>query len=127
MSLLITIWVFALALVIAIMVFASSRARRCEVTLESGVTPTQFTEFFGDQFHDMLVHAVKGFHHVKPHATQMGMSAFAFSKRGHDLFVERVFGRMELKRGNTVSFFLKHIAEERRGIERDYRDPTLRH
>lgn len=118
MSLLFTIWAFSLAIVVAIMVFASSRMRRRNVPLPRGVTPTQLTEFFGDQFHDMLVYAVKGFHHAKPHAAQIGMTVFTFSKRGHDLFVEHVFGRMERKQGNTVSFFLKHIAEHKKQAER---------
>jgi hypothetical protein len=35
--------------------------------------------------------------------------------------VERVFGRIELKRGNAASFFLKHIAEHKKQTEKSDR------
>lgn len=112
------LWSLSLIVVIAIIVFAYLRMRQRGIAVSSGVIPSQFTEFFGDQFHDMFLHALQGFHHAKPHATQIGMIALTWSNRGRDLFVERIFGRTEQKRGNTVSFFLKHIAEHQKQGQR---------
>jgi hypothetical protein len=33
--------------------------------------------------------------------------------RGHDMFMERVYGRVEIERGKAASFFLKRIAEHK--------------
>lgn len=122
MSLLIAIWLISLVVVLAIIILAYARARHDEVTVGSGVLPSKFVEFFGDQFHDFLFHASRALHHVKPHAAQVVVTAISFTKRGHDLFIERIFGRVELKRGSAGSFFLKHIAEEKRSSQNEQRD-----
>jgi hypothetical protein len=113
--------------VVAIITFAHLRMRHDELTVGGLSLPSKFSEFFGDQLHDMLSHLSMVLHHAKPHAAEVGMMALAFSKRGHDIFVERVFGRMELKRGSAVSFFLKHIAEEKRASQKNPTDPLSLH
>jgi hypothetical protein len=125
MSPLFAIWSLSLMVVVAIIAFAYSRMRHDEVAVGGVALPSKFVEFFGDQFHDMFAHVSRVLHHVRPHAAQVGMLALSLSKRGHDLFVERVFGRIELKRGSASSFFLKHIAEEKRISQKDQRDSIL--
>jgi hypothetical protein len=107
--------------VVTIIGFAHSRMRHNELTVGGVPLPSKFVEFIGDQFHDMLSHVSQAIHHVKPHAAQVAVTALSFTKRGHDMFVERVFGRIELKRGNAASFFLKHIAEHKKQTEKSER------
>lgn len=127
MSPLIAIWSLSLTVVLTIIILAYARVRHDEVAVGTGALPSKFVEFFGDQFHDLIAHASRALHHVKPHAAQVAVTALSFSKRGHDLFIERVFGRVERKRGSAGSFFLKHIAEERRMSQKDQRDPQSLH
>jgi hypothetical protein len=107
--------------VIAIIGVAHLRMRHNELTVGGVPLPSKFAEFIGDQFHDMLSHVSQALHYAKPHAAQVAVTALSFTKRGHDMFVERVFGRIELKRGNAASFFLKHIAEHKKQTEKSGR------
>lgn len=127
MSPLFALWSLSLMVVVAIIAFAHSRMRHNELTVGGLPLPSKFVEFIGDQFHDMLFYASRAIHHARPHAAQVAVTALSFTKRGHDLFVERVFGRMELKRGNAASFFLKHIAEAKRVSQKDPVDPMSLH
>lgn len=81
--------------------------------------PSGFGKFLGDQCHEVLYRIQRGVHHIKPHAKNLGMIVVEYSAWGHDLFVERVFGRMETKKGVSTSFFLKNIAEHKVGRRAD--------
>jgi hypothetical protein len=118
MTSLFAIWSLSLMVVIAIIGAAHLRMRRNELTVGGVPLPSKFSEFIGDQFHDMLSHVLHAIHHMKPHVAQVAVTALSFTQRGHDIFVERVFGRIELKRGNAASFFLKHIAEHKKQTEK---------
>jgi hypothetical protein len=126
-SSLFVIWSLSLMVVVAITGFAYSRMRYNKFTVAGIPPPSQFVEFFGDQFHDICAHVLKALHYAKPHVAQAGVIALSFGKRGHDVFVERVFGRTEFKRGSAGSFFLKHLAEQRGNTQRGQRDSTLLH
>lgn len=113
MSLLITIWAVSLAVLSAILGIAFALKKRGRAIIQNGAHPCGFGEFLAEQCHDALYRIQRGVHHMKPHAKNFGIVVVKYSERGHDLFVERVFGRMETKKGVSTSFFLKSIAEHK--------------
>lgn len=112
MSLLFFLWFFAAAIILATFVLALFRTRK-KVFAPKGLKhiPVSFGEFLVDQFHDVLYHASYAAHEMKPHAKQIYKMAVVYLTRLHRVFTERVFGGIASKRGNSASFFLKHIAE----------------
>lgn len=122
MSLLFAMWVLSAGVVLATLGMVFFRVRGGALVSLRMRAPSNLGEFFTDQLHEVLVRFFTAVHHIKPHARQLGMTALLYTKKGHDLFVERVFGRIELPRGGTVSFFLKHIAEHKEMNHRDGED-----
>lgn len=120
MSLLLIIWTLSLVILSAILGFAFASKKKNATNTQNGASSgASFGEFLGEQCHDMLYHVQKGIHHMKPHARYYSHVAIGYSRRGHDFFVERVFGRVEIKKGISTSFFLKSIAEHKVGTRAD--------
>jgi hypothetical protein len=115
MSFLLTIWSLSLIVLSAISGFAFAyKKNNGNAAPQSGMSlPSSFGDFLADQCHDVFYYIQKGVHHAKPHARNLGIVIVKYSQRGHDLFVERVFGRIETKKGVSTSFFLKSIAEHK--------------
>lgn len=115
MPFLLTIWSLSFVTLSAILgfAFAYKRNNGDAAAQKRASFPSSFGDFLADQCHDVLYHIHKGVHHAKPHARNLGVVVMRYSQRGHDLFVERVFGRMETKKGVSTSFFLKSIAEHK--------------
>lgn len=48
---------------------------------------------------------------LKPHGKRSLSAGLVMVKRGQDLFISRVYGRIQCEKGRASSFFLKQIAE----------------
>ena len=111
MTNLLFIWIGSLVVLAGVLLFSLFRARNMNTALFQ--RPEGFREFIIDALGHLLGH----FSHVaisaEPHARKIGLLFFHFGKRGHDVFSERVFGKVVSERGKTASFFLKHIAENK--------------
>lgn len=120
MSLLLIIWTLSLVVLSAILGFASAYAKkRAPLMQNETALPGSFGEFIADQCHEVLYRIERGAHRAKPHVRNLSIVLVKYSERGHDFFVERVFGRMEAKKGVSTSFFLKSIAEHKVGTRAD--------
>ena len=123
MNVLVSIWSLSLITLLLVIFFALYAFRRGSTVrvfhhnVESFVT-YEFNSFLG------AIH--KSFHSIRPHAERFGMVAFERGKNGYDIFIERIFGKVEIEKGKAASFFLKHIAEHKGMIVRDYKDPIMK-
>ncbi len=48
---------------------------------------------------------------LRPHGKSIVRGSYRILRRGHDIFIERVYGRIRIDKGRASSFFLKQIAE----------------
>ncbi len=112
MSILFIIWLMALLVLGGTLVYAHFRMKRAHYILEVRV-PSDFSEFLSLELHDIILCLRRMMHTARPHAKRATGYAVLVSRRGYDLFIERIFGRKEVTRGKTTSFFLKHISEEK--------------
>lgn len=53
------------------------------------------------------------FENVKPHGVRTVKRGLVMAKRGQEIFIHRVYGRVKVEKGRTSSFFLKHISEHK--------------
>lgn len=118
MSPFLIIWFLAFCTLIGLLLFA-----RLRINSMSGVAsakiPRDFSEFISWEFHDMLGYALRVLSRARPHGKRILVHALSLSRRGHELFIQHIFGRMEIKKGKAISFFLKHISEYKTSEERD--------
>jgi hypothetical protein len=110
MSFVITIWLLSLFILIAITAFAfySSRA-----TNNLADTPEDLNEFIREAFAHIIGNVAYAAVSAKPHADRVAAFFYSYGKLGHEIFTERVFGRLVREPGNAASFFLKYIAEHK--------------
>lgn len=120
MSFLLIIWLAALFVLGSTLAYAHFFIKKT-----SGITqirvPTDFSEFISLELHDILTYLKRVAHTTRPHAKRAVGYTILVSRRGCDMFIERVFGRKEMMKGKTTSFFLKHISEHKevRGGSKD--------
>lgn len=112
MSILLIIWLTALFVLTSTLAYAHFFIKKA-----SGVTQvhahTDFSEFISLELHDILIYLKRVIHTARPHAKRaVGYTIFV-SRQGCDMFIERVFGRKEMTKGKTTSFYLKHISEHK--------------
>ena len=112
MSILFIIWCIALLTLASTLVYAHVRVGRSGGVPVASV-PNDFTEFLSAEWHEVLVFSRNLLHATRPHGERAVGYVVLVSRRGYDLFIERVFGRTEVTKGKTTSFFLKHISEHK--------------
>ena len=112
MSLLLVIWLLALSLIVGIIFYA--RIARRDARLNTARTPQDWSEFVHDEVLRMYGNVGRMVHVARPHGERAMSAGIVIVRRGHDLFIERVFGRMSVEKGKASSFFLKQITESKR-------------
>lgn len=117
MSTLFIIWLVALFVLSSTLAYAHIRMKRVHTFAQARV-PNDFSEFIAQELHDISLHLRRAAHVMRPHGKQAVGYAVLLSRRGYDMFTERVFGRMEVTKGKTTSFFLKHISENKENRDR---------
>lgn len=69
--------------------------------------------FISGEVYGMVRAVYAALYELLPHGQRAIFVVSVHGRRASDMFVKRVFGRMEMKRGTASSFFLKHLAEHR--------------
>ena len=64
----------------------------------------------------MVEHLSRLATHARPHGEKAVFHGTALVKKGHALFVEQIFGRIAVEKGNVTYFFLKRIAEHKESL-----------
>lgn len=110
------VWLGSLLLALCIFVYARVRGGR---TLGYD-REAYLGSLIAEELSGVGQHAARGALYFRPHGERAVAYGTLWLKRGHDVFIEKVFGRIEIEKGRTPSFFLKRIAlhrEELRGTK----------
>jgi hypothetical protein len=116
MSLIASLWFIALVVMAGIYwhgVFWKKSAMR---RMTGG--PKDFTELMTREIQLLNHDFGRLLLNLRPHGARAVRAGLVVVKRGHDLVINRVYGRTSITRGSASSFFLKQIAEHKEG-ERD--------
>jgi hypothetical protein len=109
-----TTWLLSLATLVGIVWYAYRRGDRMSVAPEE--IPKNLAEFIAIELTRMTGHLARGIVHVRPHGERVVFHGAVFLKKGHAVFIEKIFGRMDVEKGNVTSFFLKRIAEHKESL-----------
>lgn len=109
---LLIIWLSALFVLSSTLAYAHFFIKKTSGAPQVHV-PSDFSEFIALELREILIYVKRVAHAVRPHANRALGYTVAVSRRGGDMFIERVFGRTEITKGKTTSFYLKHISEHK--------------
>jgi hypothetical protein len=112
MSTVLVVWgasLFAMLLLLGIAIFRGTRAAGGSALGGGG----SFSDFVLEELDEMRSVLAGSLEKVRPHAVGAVTHSVAFLDRGQDLFIKKVFGRLEREKGGTTSFFLKRIIEQK--------------
>ena len=113
MTLLAIIWTFSLLTMVVTLLYAYAKIAGGEAGSVASPASLYFSEFIREELRHLVEHSSRVAITIKPHTSRLGLVVSDYGKRGHKAFSERLFGRILLERGKTVSFFLKYIAEHK--------------
>ncbi|OGZ07211.1 MAG: hypothetical protein A2942_03790 [Candidatus Lloydbacteria bacterium RIFCSPLOWO2_01_FULL_50_20] len=116
MTLLTAIWLLSLAVVSGILVYAHRKNTDLRVSPEDVLA--SFADFLALELSHMIDQLSYGAVRVRPHGIRILTQSRIFLERGHDIFLEKIFGRLDVEKGNVTSFFLKRIAEHQAALRR---------
>lgn len=121
MSMLAFLWFISLALLVGMVLYARKRLEILPLSRVI-VAPEGFGDFFANEVLRIIGDCYWIFKKLRPHGEMLAEVGMRVIERGHRIFVERVYGRIQVEQGKASSFFLKHIAEykanQRDGSER---------
>jgi len=111
MSILLGIWFVSLITILGIVLYGSMLHNK-------NLHPHEHPEVHP---HDFIAHEISELNKVflrllksaKPHGIRTARAGFVIVKRGQEIFIRRVYGHMNVEKGRTSSFFLKHISEHK--------------
>ena len=78
--------------------------------MHGSYTPHDLGDFFARELGRMASEIRSVLDRIQPERDRAVRAVTLVARRGHDVFIERVFGRIEVKKGNASSFFVRHIA-----------------
>lgn len=116
MTFLTACWLLSLALLVGIYVYAYTRKNVGNLVTSPEETPASFADFVATELTRMTGHLSHGAIRLRPYAEWAITQSRIFLGKGHNIFAEKVFGRMEIEKGKVVSFFLKRIAEHQEAL-----------
>ncbi len=111
MTPLIALWLFALIILVGIVVYGFHTKGSTNVSSEDA--PTNWCNFLAIELTRMAGYISHLLIHARPHGEKAVAHGTIFLKKGHDMFIEKIFGRIEVEKGKAASFFLKRIAEHK--------------
>lgn len=115
MSLLVICWLLSLATLGGVVVYTRSNTA---LPLSSGEQPEDWRDFVAIELTRMVGHVSHLFHYARPHGERAMFHSTVLLKKGHDLFIEKIFGRIVVEQGKAASFFLKRIAEHKESLRK---------
>lgn len=116
MTPLIAFWLLSLVVLVGIVVYAGRKCGSDAVPIED--TPRNLADFIAIELARMTGHLSRGVVRLRPHGEMIIMQSSVVLKKGHDIFIEKIFGRIVIEKGKAASFFLKRIAEHKEALRR---------
>lgn len=118
MSILFGIWLVSLVTILGIVTYGWILYRR---SFHAQVhTPLRLHDIFTHEVSQMHKDFYKLLAHMRPHGVRTARAGLVMIKRGQELFIHRVYGRMKIEKGSASSFFLKHITEHKVHSKREH-------
>ena len=113
MSLLVISWLLSLVTLGGVVFYARSRDTS---PVSSEERSTDWRDFIAIELTRMVGYISRLFDYARPHGERAVFHGTVVLKKGHDLFIEKVFGGIEIEKGKAASFFLKRIAEHKESL-----------
>ncbi|MDO8521019.1 MAG: hypothetical protein Q7S52_02800 [bacterium] len=111
MPFLLAIWLFSLVVVIGIAFYARFKQ---QVPLPiSGDATSDLDDFFVGELRGMSNELLRGVARFRPHGERVIIQGGVLIRKGHNMLIEKAFGRIAVEKGKASSFFLKRIAEHK--------------
>ncbi len=110
-----TIWTLSLVVMMVLIVLGKKSSQ----TLDYAEVPQDLSEFVRETLYRSAYHFSHVIHKVRPHASRALDVVVVVGKKGHDTFIDRVFGKRRREKGSASSFFLKNIAEHKVETRKD--------
>ncbi len=111
MSFLVTLWASSLVLVIGMIAYAHWKKESLRAVLQT--TPDGLGELVVEELRETGVYLLRGAVRLRPHGERIIVESGVLLKKGHNMLIEKAFGRVATEKGGTSSFFLKRIAEQK--------------
>ena len=115
MTLTMTIWILSLAVMLVLIMLSKKSSQ----VLDYALAPQDLSEFVRETLYRSAGHFSRMIHKVRPHASRALDVFVVVGKKGHDTFIDRVFGKRSAIKGTASSFFLKNIAEHKAVTRKD--------
>jgi hypothetical protein len=113
MSLLVVSWLLSFATLCGVVFYA--RSRTVDV-LSSADDSTNWRDFIAVELTRIVGYVSHLLSYARPHGARALFHGSEALKKGHDLFIEKVFGGIEIEKGKAASFFLKRIIEHKESL-----------
>ena len=114
MSFLLAIWLLSLAVILGLFFYA--RHRRGTSVLAPANTTENLNDLFVGELRGISDEVMRGIAHIRPHGARVVLHGSVLIKKGHNMLIEKAFGRIAIEKGKTSSFFLKRIAEHKESL-----------
>ena len=114
MSLLLTCWLLSLVLLLGIVFYTHTSKSVRALSSEGAID--NLGDFAVALFREMSGEFLRGAALLRPHGEHIVLKSGILIKRGHNMLIEKAFGRMRVEKGKAPSFFLKHIAEHKEAL-----------
>ncbi|OGZ09262.1 MAG: hypothetical protein A3D65_05865 [Candidatus Lloydbacteria bacterium RIFCSPHIGHO2_02_FULL_50_13] len=111
MSILLTIWLLSLLVLLGLVFYA--RSRRSALTLPRESSAGDFGDFLMNESRAVGEEFWRGAARLRPHGERVIVESGVLIKKGHNMLIEKAFGRIAAPKGKASSFFLKRIAEHK--------------
>ena len=120
LSFLVICWLGSILVLVGIFLYACTRTS----TSISENVPGSFKDFVAIEMVRTSGELLHGLAQARPHGERAFAEGVMLFQRGHAMFIEKVFGRLEIEKGKAGSFFLKRIAENKESL-RGEKDKTI--
>ena len=110
MTLTMTIWILSLVVMLALIMIGKKSSLPA---LDYAQAPQDLGEFVRETLYRSVGRFSQVMHKVRPHASRALDVFVVVGKKGHDTFIDRVYGKLRAEKGTASSFFLKNIAEHK--------------
>ena len=115
MTLTMTIWILSLVVMLALIMLGKKSSQ----VLDYAQAPQDLSEFVRETLYRSADRFSQVIHKVRPHASRALDVFVVVGKKGHDTFIDRVYGKLRAEKGTASSFFLKNIAEHQAVTRKD--------
>ena len=113
MSILLGIWIMSLASIVGVLLYGRmiQHQRGDEASNRAAESPTSFSEVVSHELATLNRDIRALIDALKPHGVRTIASGVTIVRKGQEVFISRVYGRIKTQKGRASSFFLKQIAE----------------